>query len=339
MSTKSITLSSAGLRNVIKGEKKFTFIFGNNKIRLNNILAEFISPIVSHMHYSDPTIDSLCINYPIKSESSLLKNLFTEDIISFFQDISNGISIEVNEEQATKIQLLSILICNEELFQRSNQVCQKKIDISNIDHFIEILLVFSSLTDTKNPFNFQYSFIIELISSNFNLIDKEKLNKLPRPIILSIISNDKLKLESEDSLLDFILQMENDDDDSIPFVTFLEKINVKNLSEEKFREFIQNLNPSEMTNNLWSNLCRKFLETDSSSDSTENRYEKPSGKPVLFDGNQQNSFNGIIRLLTKECGGNVHEKGVVNVTESSANNSDIKALNLVDLDNFTTRFL
>lgn len=167
--------------------------------------------------------------------------------------------------------------------------------------------------------------------------------KLPRPIILSIISNSQLKLESEDSLLDFILELfssnqeHEENSESISIVTFLEQIDIEKLSEEKFCEFINNVNPSNLTNELWLNLCKKF--NSSSSDSTESRYEKPTGKFINYDGNDQNRFNGIIRYLTNECGGNVYQKGVVKVTESSVNTNEIHAYNLVDLDNFETRFL
>ena len=43
------------------------------------------------------------------------------------------------------------------------------------------------------------------------------------------------------------------------------------------------------------------------------------------------SFNGIIRQLTNECGGNAFEKGMVDITASSpANWGNLK--DLVDLD-------
>ena len=46
---------------------------------------------------------------------------------------------------------------------------------------------------------------------------------------------------------------------------------------------------------------------------------------------KSNRFDGIIAHLTRECGGNVHKKGVVNVTASSCYGDSFKPENAVDL--------
>lgn len=52
---------------------------------------------------------------------------------------------------------------------------------------------------------------IECIASNFFLIDKEKIIDLPKTVFYSILTNDKLTIESEDSLLDVIEEFMNKD--------------------------------------------------------------------------------------------------------------------------------
>lgn len=60
MSKKSFILSSSGLNIVFTSKTKeddFYFVFGDKEICMNRFLAEFISPRVSHIHQTDPTID------------------------------------------------------------------------------------------------------------------------------------------------------------------------------------------------------------------------------------------------------------------------------------------
>ena len=63
MTTQSVIISSSGLKNVVlnkyREEDDFTFVFGEEKFRMKNIFAEFISPVVSHLHQTDPTINTI----------------------------------------------------------------------------------------------------------------------------------------------------------------------------------------------------------------------------------------------------------------------------------------
>lgn len=56
-----------------------------------------------------------------------------------------------------------------------------------------------------------------------------------------------------------------------------------------------------------------------------------------YDGNIEHTFSGIIHHLTETCGGNVHEKGIVEVTASSTNSKFYPKF-AVDLDNLDNYF-
>lgn len=117
----SIILSSSGLKNIIQqDDKEFTFVFKEQEIKLKNIYSEFISPIVSHMHHADPTIDKLYIDYQIKSTATNNQGNNISGIQTLFVNISSGQSIEVNKEQILDMRNISILHGNEELFNKIN---------------------------------------------------------------------------------------------------------------------------------------------------------------------------------------------------------------------------
>ena len=73
MNKKSFFLSSAGLKNLVQNQSygdDFKFIFGEHEIKMKNLFAEFISPYVSQIHQSDPTITSIHFSNTNSSISS-----------------------------------------------------------------------------------------------------------------------------------------------------------------------------------------------------------------------------------------------------------------------------
>ena len=95
MNGKSFILSSSGLKNIVEDQNEFTFIFGEIEVKMNNTFAEFISPLVSHLHHSDPTINSIHFSYPSKSYFSSIEETLTKENIKILQLISRGTKLEL----------------------------------------------------------------------------------------------------------------------------------------------------------------------------------------------------------------------------------------------------
>ncbi|KAK8835519.1 hypothetical protein M9Y10_044361 [Tritrichomonas musculus] len=336
MSEKSIILSSAGLKNIVEAQNEFTFVFNKCEIHMNSVFAEFISPLVSRLHHSDPTIDSIHYDNPLSKNLPSFEELFTEEMKTLLQQISKGFPISINSEQAVKMQQIAILLCNNELFNSIQDLCPHEINNNNFDEYISKLELFQYQSAIKYiGQDIDFTALIDVISSNFYQIDKNKLKSLSKPLLHKIISNKHLKIESEDSLFEFIDEIfegtneesQKSDKNELTIYDFYELIEFVGLSDEKFREFVTRFDPTQMTNPLWGTLCNRFLDKHSNDD----RYSKPKGKMFLFNGNKSESFHGIIHHLTKECGGNVSDKGVVSVLSCPERSSD-PGKNAVDFD-------
>lgn len=322
MNLKSIILSSSGLKNInlnsININNKFEFRFGEKILQMNNLFAEFISPIVSKIHYSDQTIDYIYLNDFLKCNSLDFQlnpeEIFSDDIISLLQQLSRGYSISINIEQSIKLRFISIILQNDELYEKINESFPTEINESNIDLYLHNLKLLYDCSKISKDFSF--SDIIDFVASRFYSIDQKELKKLPKSILYSIISSDHLTLESEDSLLDFIHQIfDNHDGENLKITEFYEKVEFCELTQNKFNEFLNSFDINQMTNELW----RKFKEIISpyNKGNDQNRRYYSNGKLFEYDGNMTNCFNGIIRYLTKKCHGNVDEKNVVKVTSST----------------------
>ena len=95
-----------------------------------------------------------------------------------------------------------------------------------------------------------FTALIDVISSNFYQIDKNKLKSLSKPILYKIISNEHLKIESEDSLFEFINEIlegfdDENNDEKLTIFDFYEQIEFVGLSEEKFKEFVVRFDPTK----------------------------------------------------------------------------------------------
>lgn len=70
----------------------FKFIFGEHEIEMKNLFAEFISPYVSQIHQSDPTINSIHFcnkNSTIQSNTNYLSEM-SEEVLALFESINKG---------------------------------------------------------------------------------------------------------------------------------------------------------------------------------------------------------------------------------------------------------
>ena len=98
----------------------FKFIFGEHEIEMKNLFAEFISPYVSQIHQSDPTINS--IHFCNKNSTNLSKNKYltemNEELFCLFESISKSDSIEIDYKQCFHLQIISFLLENKEMFRK-----------------------------------------------------------------------------------------------------------------------------------------------------------------------------------------------------------------------------
>lgn len=347
--TKTILLSSSGLKNITlnkyKEEEDFIIAFGSQKFRMKSIFAEFISPIISHLHQSDPTIQEIEFNDIISDkkidfEEFSPNNILTNDIISLFLQISSGYSIEINHDQASKMRFLSILLGNSELFDKLNENFPLNFSEENLTVYLKNIQSFYFISQLSPSFD--YVELVNFISKHFHSIDQNEFLKLSRKIQFSIISNPNLQIKNEDSLLDIIIQIisqkEEEEDSEIDDALFLEQIEFTSLSENKLREFLLNFDINSITNSLWRKLFKCFFIHF---DKTQERIEGSHSiiqETFEYKENETNQFQGIIDYLTKKCGGNVDEKGVVKVTASSIYKDFVpkNVVDYVDLENFSS---
>lgn len=324
MSENTIILSASGLKNIVlncyEKENNFTFIFGGKEVQLKSIFAEFVSPIVSHLHLSDPTINSINFNEILNGKNCQkeisLNKFLNEQSFSKIVEISQGNSISINTKNTNEIKDLlyfSILLGNNELYTKLSPKIQKtKTDeIKEIELYYQISKSFPLISCSS---------LIDDFSSKISSKYKDELVKLPRPIIYSIIKSTHFSFDNSDELFDIINEVfsdydENDNDEfyeeSNYINFFYEAIDISQLSSNKFNELLKKIDYHKLTGKLWSDICEYF---------TQNKITKNNNKAnkneqtIEFDGKEENRFKGIIYHLNKDKDKNICDEGIINVT-------------------------
>lgn len=315
MTKKSLIISSSGMRNIVMSkfteEDDFIIIFGDKEFRIDCVYADFISSLISHYHHSDPTIQTIQIDNLItdkKSEfASFAADIITEDIIFLLKQISSGFPIEIDENQAFKLRFLSIILGNEELFSKINQIFPPDLTEENLNTYLQYIECCYHFSQFHSDFDF--SDLLNKISNRFYSIDPDDFLRIPRPIQYSIISNPKLQIKSEDSLLDVVLQIiQKSDNSTIDDLSFLEQIEFTELSEDKLREFLSEFDLNYLNNSLWRKFYQCFFIHF---DKKVNRIQSENGHSIKkevfeYNENEANSFEGIIHFFNRkiwwECG-------------------------------------
>lgn len=303
MSKKANIVSESGLNNIFLADsynEDFRFILYYKEIKMKRLFADFISPLVSNIHQTDPTIDSICLNDVIDTGYKLTGLIDSEFIKN---EISKGIPVEIDFEMSNKIRIFSILIWNEELFKSMNKLYPVELNEKNADLSLQYLQYFS-LSNKKESFVFNNEQIIEFISSHFYLIDELKLLKHSKSILYQIITNPKLKVKNEDKLFEFITELfSNGDDEDFNAKDFYEQMDITALSKEKFSSFIELIEPNEITS-LLLNKLKNWFYSKFNQKINFSRYSEISSinkiTTIEYDDNPRHRFNRIISYLGKK---------------------------------------
>ena len=360
MSKKVFTISASGLKNIVFhsidntpisilksnnldeikiNDDEFLFLVGQYGIKMHRFLAEFISPRVSSLHYSDPTTNILRID-EVHKEKIKLNIEINSSILEKLRSITLGESVDINFDDSQKLRILSLFLGNQEIVDKINELFPVLSEETNIDDCIQHLqhMQIFNLSESS-PFRFSYDNdqLVKFISSHFYSIDPEKLYQLPLPILHAILCNDELKLISEDSLFEFIEKVFETKEkyDISEKVVFYELVDFCSLSEQKFNEAIEKIEGSDMTSELWSRLKKCFFtsrdvvakaKTEEERKSlNQNRYavtDRHKYTTVEYDSNVSNRFNGIIAKLGNGNPASVLDNGIINITSSQAANSN-----------------
>jgi hypothetical protein len=307
----NVHLSAKGLHNICQKDKGFTFIVGPRRYDCPLFVAEFLSPRIHDLRSVDNTFDE----YEIEIEDP-------DGHFEGFLSLGSGSTIKITESNRLTILSVSGELWNSELYEC---ICPSASSSLTMSSAVDRISFFARM---RGNISNEVSFI----ASHFHELNdpSDSLRSLPFSAIYEILSDNSLKIKSEDLLYDFILSRAEDD---CEYSGLLEQIRFEYLSAPKFNEFLNLISQSfeYMNHSVWSSL-RSRLSFPVSPETSNDRVLMTGSGSRDFAPASSSSLNGIIAYLTRRCGGNVQDHDVIRITASSSYNSGLHEKHAADLE-------
>lgn len=331
------SLSIDNIKNIPfqKYENNFTFIVDGKKYKSNRLIADLLSPTIRNYHFSDQLINEFTIDTSYFKDITKIPN--ENNYFEEFLTLSSFSDKKIDQNCLKYFLQYFIILGNVNEVQRIKSYFLQNLTIDNaID---QLLLFIETNTNEHKLFDFDQNQetienIIQFIAKNFELIDKKKLKLLDIDVLEIILHHNSLKLQNEDSLLEFILSLYKKDRLYFPL---FECIIFSNVTKERFERFLDEFEFGDLNLPIWHSICEcikhsKFKKLNLNDDNRNNRY-LDSIKTFNFE--KENELDGILRYLTKITGGNIHDNGTIKINSNSILNDDpiCGPKNLVDYEN------
>ena len=307
-------------------DKDFEFVVNGESIFWNSVLCCALSPKISRLRSGDALSNRFVIN--TRDE----KGLFSQVLA-----LTLGKSLEIRDA-CDAVFFLSVA---EELENRSlcgDILKQRKKDLT-VETCIDRLKELYSQ-------GFECDEELEFIASHFCELEREKLKDLDLDLLEQIVFSDCLVLENEDALYEFLddLFRTNEDKQEACFRLFralwFECLSVANVQGfcAICGQFLY-----EMDFTMWDHLSKRLCH-DIVASQTESPPKRYNTRKIEYTGS--NGLDGIISYLSKACGGNVHDKGVVDITSgpvygpyAAKNVADLTVKSMFDSEDSANQFV
>jgi hypothetical protein len=289
----SIALSAKGLVNIVANnhENDFTFHVGEAEYGCPSFIAEFISPRISSLRRTDPTIR----DYRICTRDSTLS-------FGRFLSLGLGSSVSFGRNEFGTLQGFSRELCATEVFECLSTF-DGELTVSNV---IDRLLLRESI---GCPVGLEIGFA----AAHFSDLSESSISDLTASQLREIMSHSLLNIESEDWLYELIRKLILSNDE---YTSLLECVGFEYLSSDSISDFFETIASrfGFLTIAVWARLRDRLISGFCRD--TSKRVSGVSGRCCSFAPGFP--LSGIIGYLTSKHGGTVHDLEIISVTMSGS---------------------
>ncbi|KAK8871571.1 hypothetical protein M9Y10_007304 [Tritrichomonas musculus] len=261
-------------------DKDFTFVVNSERFDTSTFAADLLSNKISKIHFTDPTLKEFSIDTETRGDFNKILNLLNFEIEEISdQDFPFLIEV-VNSLEIDKIDI--------------NSSYEEEPTIDNIIGHIKKHQIHPEI------YSKQLDADIQFFTSHFHEL-KAKLEReidegqtfIDDTIIEKVISDPKLKLESEEELLEFVNKLYMKDAKYSPLY---EHVEFANVGAEGMKKFIEIFDFNDMTKSIWNSIVYR-LEEPIQTDKVKARHEYVKEQCLIEIENKENEFDGIFNYL------------------------------------------
>jgi hypothetical protein len=294
MKTFNTSLTARGLGHISDNahRKDFEFVVDGRVYHVSSFLADFLSPKIARVHHNDPTFDRYVI-VDVKDPGGCFEA---------FLSLAHGCEIEVNERNRSFLADVSKDLENRELHV---QVAFGELSLGNVHKRVRM----------KEDYELNADEEIKFLAAHFHELSDTTLEELSLDNFYNILGHPDLKLDSEDALYSFISRRFEVDES---YVGLLEFVRFEFLTTEVIERFIETIPRfiDVMNMAVWTRVFRRLVLAGDIRMKPQDRTRYSGPLKSEFGLRDEAPLDGIIAYLTRKCGGNVHDKGVITVTGS-----------------------
>ena len=272
-------------------ESDFVFVVGNSLCNCTRFQACFFSKLVSRMVIADRCFDKIVLD--------------TTESLQGFEDfiaLINGRPITITDTNVSFLEFCARELENDELLAATCRFRYgDKFTLSDVAGRIYAKSSREGLSQDE----------IIFLAAHFHELDFELLAKLRAEDVDAVLCCPDLKLKSEDHLFKIIMRLAERD---ASYGQLIHHVQFQYLSKENCDAFLDQIFPDFFNIRVWESI-RSYIsksQAPSSKDLNMDRYI------VYSYGKDAGPFDGILAQLTRDCGGNPHQRGVMSITASSS---------------------
>ena len=283
-------------------QKDFTFIVNSERFETSTLAADLLSQKISKIHLSDPTINEFLINIEIQGDFNKILKLinfesqqFSEEDLPFITEIIetleiNKIFIEIKSEFENEEITLDNIFPRLKKHQKHPQIYSKQIK-EEIDFFI------SHFHDLKG----------ELLTKI-----KEGDYDFDFGIIEEVVRDPKLKLETEDELVEVVNELYKRD---VKYSVLYDYVEFISVSSSCMKGFIEKFDFSDMDSILWSSIATRLEQEIKTNEPVKGRHEYLSPRFPVEIQPKKDEIDGIFNYF--QTNGNIQDELDITYSEST----------------------
>ena len=323
----SISLSLESIKSIPleKFDKDFKFYVNGKCYETTRIIADILSPIINKYHYEDESINEFTITFDDQDiEPTKQKD---KDYFIDFLNLSNFEPREVDSISQKYYSQYFLQLGNIKEYFKLHQEYFENLTSENVIDRLNFMTEKSSNFHTNDYLDLDK--FISYIATHFNEISKEKMKSIDIYFIEKVLESESLKIEDEDSLLSFILDLYNFDN---KYSVLFQYVVFQNVTEETLEKFINQFNIEYINKSIWASICQRLLPSKEVQVSDSRYSTNKSMKSIIeFKIKKGSEMKGIINFLTEKTGGNIHNNKTIEITASSTTSNSPE--NTVDFQN------
>jgi hypothetical protein len=168
---------------------------------------------------------------------------------------------------------------------------------------------------------------IEFLARNFVDCSMNFLISVDFNILCQNLSHPLLAVLSGDHLCEFVLSRIQRDESQVQLLEFIRFEFISSEILSKVLSYLEQVSPT-LNCTIWNQITLRLKRTYEERPTSKLHYARLA--QVIVELDSLSPVLGIIDMLTKSCGGNVHDKGVLTVTPSAGGHAAMTCNAIVD---------